>query len=287
MTALLAGVLGASLVGSLHCAGMCGPLVVYCGGAERPSAAALSAYHLARLVGYMALGLAAGAVGAAVDFGGEAAGFGRAAAVFAGSFMVLAGLSTFLGPRLAFWRKRAGKPGRLSLAVTKAMGRASKWGVFERSLSIGALTAFLPCGWLYAFLAAAASTGAPVSGALVMSAFWAGSVPILLGVGVGAGSLLGPLRRRAPAVVSALLIGLGLFTLSGRLSVPSFAASLGPDAGARALSGELDQAQLPCCSGEVSVSKADCPCCADGACESDGDCACTPEAASAPTEDAE
>jgi len=202
---------------------------------------------------------------------------------------VLAGLATFLGPRLAFWRKRAGRPGRLSLAVTKGMGRASRWGVFERSLAIGALTAFLPCGWLYAFLAAAASTGAPVYGAFVMGAFWAGSVPILLGVGVGASSLLGPLRQRAPAVVSALLIGLGLFTVSGRLSVPSFAASLGPDAGARALSGELDQATLPCCSGEVPLAEADCPCCAEGACRSDGDCACShgAKSASAPTTDAE
>jgi len=260
VTALLWGVLAASLVGSLHCAGMCGPLVIFCGGGERPRPAALSAYHLARLVGYAVLGLVAGSIGAAVDLGGEAAGFGRAAAVLAGLFMIVAGLGTFVGPRLLAWRKKKSGPGRVSLALTRLMGRASKLGPFQRSLWIGALTALLPCGWLYAFLAAAAGTGSPVKGALVMAAFWLGSVPILLGLGIGAGSLLGPLQRRAPAVVSVLLIGLGMFTVLGRFSVPSFAEALGPNAGERALSGELHKEELPCCSGESAPGDAAEPC---------------------------
>ena len=275
MNGVLWGVLAASLVGSLHCAGMCGPLVVFCGGGERPRPAALLAYHLARLVGYLALGLAAGTLGAAVDLGGRAAGFGRAAAVVAGVFMIVAGVGALFGPR---WKKGPGPGARV---LTRLMGRASKLGAMQRSLVIGGLTAFLPCGWLYAFLAAAASTGAALSGALVMAAFWLGSVPVLLGLGVGAGTLLGPLRRRAPAVVAVLLIGLGLFTVAGRFEVPSFAETLGGDVGARALAGELAGEELPCCSGAstpedsgLAPSLEPCGCTHPGKCVAGETCGC-------------
>jgi sulfite exporter TauE/SafE len=258
MTLLLWGVFVASLVGSLHCAGMCGPLVAFCSAGRGSGVVSQGAYHGARLVGYLVLGLLAGAVGAAVDLGGEAAGFARTAAVLAGLVMIASGLMTFLGPRLAVWRARRGgpaastarRPGPLTRVVTSLTGRAKSLDSFGRSLAIGGLSAFLPCGWLYAFAAAAAGTGSPLGGALVMAAFWAGTVPILFGLGLGVGSLLGPRRRRAPALISAALVTLGLFTVLGRWSVPSFAETLGPEAGQRALAGELADEELPCCSGE-------------------------------------
>jgi sulfite exporter TauE/SafE len=58
----------AGLVTSLHCAAMCGPLACLLGPAkgERVDASTLhSAYHGARLLGYAALGAAAGGLGAA------------------------------------------------------------------------------------------------------------------------------------------------------------------------------------------------------------------------------
>ena len=66
MTAILAAVLAASLVGSLHCAGMCGPFLAFVVGAGPsaaggPSALRLQvAYHAARGLGYALLGAAAG-----------------------------------------------------------------------------------------------------------------------------------------------------------------------------------------------------------------------------------
>lgn len=248
MMAFLGSVLAASLVGSLHCAGMCGPLVVFCGGGQRPQPRELAAYHGARLFGYVVLGLLAGALGAAVDLGGNAAGVGRTAALLAGGFMIVAGLGGLLG-------KRRGKPGKANLLVTRLMGKASRMGSLQRSLVIGGLTALLPCGWLYAFLAAAAGTGSVAAGALVMGLFWLGSVPVLLGIGVGAGSLLAPLRARAPAVVALLLVTIGVFTAVGRFGAPSFQAAGGDTWAAEAIAGELDQEQLPCCSSEEAHSE--------------------------------
>ena len=69
MTALIATVLGASLLGSAHCAGMCGGFVAfYAGGAASLRGRAAWSCHLAynggRLAAYATLGGAAGLLGA-------------------------------------------------------------------------------------------------------------------------------------------------------------------------------------------------------------------------------
>jgi sulfite exporter TauE/SafE len=78
------------------------------------------------------------------------------------------------------------------------------------------LSGFLPCGWLWAFVVTAAGTGSAMKGAAVMTAFWAGTVPALLAVGLGAQLVSAPLRRHAPAVTAVLLVCLGLYAILGR-----------------------------------------------------------------------
>ena len=59
MTGAALVILGASLAGSLHCAGMCGPLVVLWAGERagiRESRRAHVAYHGGRLLAYTAMG---------------------------------------------------------------------------------------------------------------------------------------------------------------------------------------------------------------------------------------
>jgi hypothetical protein len=51
--ALLAGVFVASLLGSLHCAGMCGGIACFVGGTAARGRA-LTLYHLGRLLSYAA-----------------------------------------------------------------------------------------------------------------------------------------------------------------------------------------------------------------------------------------
>ena len=41
----------------------------------------------------------------------------------------------------------------------------------------GFLSIFLPCGWLWTFLSAAATTGSATKGALLMLVFWLGGLP--------------------------------------------------------------------------------------------------------------
>jgi len=227
MMPLLAAVSIASLLGSLHCAGMCGPfaaLAVMPGrgapGRRCGPPGAHLAYHAGRLAVYAVLGAAAGTVGAALDLGGSLVGIGRAAAIGAGAFLVILGSSALLrilGVRLP----PPPFPAALGRWIGAAQARAAGWPPPARALAVGLLTALLPCGWLYAFVVVAAGTGSPLAGVLVLAAFWAGTVPVLAGIGAGAGGLLRRGGRALQLAGAALIIGLGLASISGRWSLPA------------------------------------------------------------------
>jgi len=217
VTTLLTTVLIASLVGSLHCVGMCGPFVAfYAGGdASRGARRLLShiTYSAGRLVAYATLGLAAGSIGAALDLAGSLAGFQRVAGVAAGAIMIGWGVLALLRLRgVRVLPARAGSAAWLQRAFRVAAATPP----VLRATSVGLLSGLLPCGWLWAFLVAAAGTGSAAGGAAVMVAFWFGTVPALLAIGLGAQLLAAPLRRHVPAVTAVLLVALGIFAIVSR-----------------------------------------------------------------------
>lgn len=220
MSALLTSVLVASLLGSLHCAAMCGPFVAVCvvGEAkERTLGAQLLArapYHLGRLLTYSALGAIAGAVGATVDGVGHAVGVSRLAAIVSGALVLVSGLS-LVAPRLglpSFGQRFLGTQAK-KLIQLRTKSQATRAGL------LGALTPLLPCGWLYAFVMTAAGTGGPLTGASLMAVFWLGTVPALLGMDVLLAKLSGHIRRHVPLLSGVTLILLGLFTIGRRLDI--------------------------------------------------------------------
>ncbi|MFG0316369.1 MAG: sulfite exporter TauE/SafE family protein [Planctomycetota bacterium JB042] len=242
MDGVLLGVLGASLLGSPHCAGMCGPFAVLGG----PTAGTRAVYHGVRVAAYVALGGLAGALGAGLDLGGAAFGVQRAALVLAAATLIGAGLWLLLRPWLGS-RFRPAPPAFVRRVSSGIARLAARRGPVARAALLGGASGLLPCGWLYAFVAAAAGTGAPVGGALVMLAFGAGTVPILFVVTLGARRLAEPLRRRAPLAVGAALLLAGAATLSGRFAVPPLRAAA---AGAIDEIDTIDASSLPCCGGD-------------------------------------
>jgi uncharacterized protein len=216
-----AGVLVASLVGSVHCAGMCGGFVCfYTGSASGTDAAALRAhamYHVGRLSSYLALGAIAGVVGAQVSQAGALLGVSRAAALVAGALMVAWALST-----IAAQRGIVVRAARAPEAWQRALGRVLQ-AVREQPIAIragltGLLTTMLPCGWLYVFVATAGGTGSVRGAIATMALFWLGTVPALLAVGVGAQRVLTPFRRRLPAFSAIVVLVMGLLSMSGHLT---------------------------------------------------------------------
>lgn len=229
MTALFLTVLAASLLGSSHCAGMCGAFVLFAVATPddapsvwRSRAMLNTAYNLGRLVTYSLLGAVAGLLGAGLDLGGSMVGVQRTAAVVAGAMMIGFGV-------VALLRARGVKLGRVPvpgfIARTVAAGHRSVVGAtpLTRAWTVGMLTTLLPCGWLYAFAITAAGTGNPLLGATVMAIFWAGTLPVLAAVGISAQALAGPLRSKLPVMTSLLLVGVGVYTVLGRMALPTLA----------------------------------------------------------------
>lgn len=247
---LASAVLGASLLGSMHCAGMCGAfLAMAVGPGERAVSAARlqGAYHAGRLLTYSALGASAGSVGAAVDLAGKGAGLSRVAAVIAGAMMAGFGAVSMLrlcGVRVA----RVPVPGAWQRLVGRGHRAVMDRPPLARAFGIGLLTTLLPCGWLYAFAITAAGTGSATLGAMVMGVFWLGTLPVLVAMGVGVTRLAGPLRRHAPLVTSSLLVVVGLITVLHRSAVPAFASGNEPvaDVSVERVRA-LDEITPPCC----------------------------------------
>jgi uncharacterized protein len=221
VSALVLSVLGASLLGSPHCAAMCGGFVCFFSGQEgaRPGRLVHATYHAGRLLAYALLGVAAGTAGAGFDLAGRMAGFQRPAAVAAGALMIFwggAGLAAAAG----FGRGATAAPAGYRRLLTRAIAALADKPPVLRALAVGLLTALLPCGWLYVFVATAAGTGSAAAGAVVMAAFWAGTVPVLAGVGALAQRAAGPLRSRLPVLTATALVVLGLLTVAGKFQAP-------------------------------------------------------------------
>jgi sulfite exporter TauE/SafE len=192
VTALVWPILAASLLGSPHCAGMCGAFAYLAAPGPHPPRAAAALYHGARLAGYAVLGALAGALGASLDRLGTFAGVGRAGAIVAGTVMVLWGLTT----------------------VLRALG--VRVPPIPRLTVARPTPAKVPCGWLWVFVAAAAATGSPLTGAAQMSVFWLGTLPAFAALGLLAQGAAGALRRYLPVVTGTVLIIFGAFTLLKR-----------------------------------------------------------------------
>ena len=234
MTALIATVLGASLLGSAHCAGMCGGFVgFYAGGAAglrgRTAWRCHLAYNGGRLAVYVALGGAAGLIGAALDTtGGLLTGVQRITAIVSGVLITLWGVHTLL-EALGVRTVRLGTPRALRSLAGRAIGAVAAAPPLLRALAVGLATGLLPCGWLYAFLITAAGTGSALGGAALMAVFWVGTVPAMLSVGVGLQALAGPLRRHIPVACATAMIVVGLLAVGGRvLVVEPGAGATGP-----------------------------------------------------------
>lgn len=221
-------VAGASLVGSVHCAAMCGGFVAAYtdgGGASRTERVLSHVfYNSGRLVTYSALGALAGTVGSALDLAGRAAGIAEVAALATGILLVCWGLSGLSqGSRLVRLKTRA--PRALASGFTAFLAGFRGKPRVARAALLGLTSTLLPCGWLYAFAALAAGTGGAVAGATLMSAFWVGSLPMMLGLGFSLQSAARRLQARVPRLRAALVTLVGAATLLLRVQLPAFAAS--------------------------------------------------------------
>jgi uncharacterized protein len=195
LPALLMGVLG-----SAHCAVMCGGVAAAACG--RPKASIT--FNLGRVATYALLGAIAGA-------------FGAMSTIFAVALRPLAAIALLgLGLHLAGITNVFTTVEKLGLPLWRKLAPLTQRPLHATVL--GAVWGFVPCGLVYAALAVAASTGSAVTGALAMLAFGAGTLPVMTLIGAVAGSLVmrflaRPLVRRT-AGLFVLVLGVHQTTLA-------------------------------------------------------------------------
>ena len=202
------------LVGSLHCAGMCGPLALALPHLGKTSAAFLLgrvAYNLGRIVTYCVLGLIFGLIGRTLWL----AGIQRWASIALGLLLLL---GLFASRRLALWRPLTALVEQLKARMSALFSRRS----FGALALLGLLNGLLPCGLVYVACTGATATGGVLSGAQYMAAFGAGTVPMMLAIGLSGRLVPLSLRLRLRKVipVSVFLLAALLILRGLSLGVP-------------------------------------------------------------------
>jgi sulfite exporter TauE/SafE len=211
MWTLLSAVLAASLLGSAHCVGMCGPFAMM---ASRDRTwVTLPMYHAGRLLTYTLLGALAGVLGARIDVLGSWLGWTSMAARLAGASLVAWAIYRLL----QFWRPSRWPTVGLPIAQTLTRLRPKLAGLAPapRAMAIGGLTTLLPCGWLYIYVIVAAGAASAAAGSMVMLAFWLGTLPALSALAIGWQRLAARHggQRWLPLALSIMLLVSGMLTL--------------------------------------------------------------------------
>ena len=252
MTGLIVGVFLASLLGSLHCAGMCGAFLAIAvtgvgpAGASRPRQVPLqAAYHLGRLATYTFLGLAAGAAGKLLDLTTALAGLRPVAAILAGATLLAFGLFSLLRIYGVVPPRFPG-PKFMQRLLQAGHRRAFDRPPVVRAAMIGLLTTLLPCGWLYAFVLTAAGTASPWWGATAMAVFWLGTLPMMVALGATIRGVTGVLGRHLPTATCVALMAMGTVTLVNRAFLNPTALGTRVVAATNSQSATV-QAKAPCC----------------------------------------
>lgn len=223
MFALLLTAFMLGLMGSGHCAGMCGGIVVSLNsvasnGGARPLPVAQRfgvqlVFNVGRLLSYMMIGgLAATSIGAAALL----SPLGPAMRVAAALMTIVIGLA------IADWWRGIAVLERLGQSLwrfiqplsQRMMAGDSLWHV----LGLGLVWGWLPCGLVYTALSYAITSADIIAGGLIMLAFGVGTLPSMLALGSVSQTVLQqfrtPLARR---LMGLSIILLGLFMLANAL----------------------------------------------------------------------
>lgn len=200
------------LLGSSHCVGMCGGFAMIVGASAQSRTANLKrqlVYSTGRICTYSLLGGIVAGLGSRFTRAMPSVVMGQAAlAVLAGALLLMEGLKAS-----GYWpaRFRANDPGcswRTGFAALLRSGQTLPLFI------AGFTTGWLPCGLVYAFLALAAQCGSVVSGAASMFAFGAGTLPLMLSIGLAPGWLSLTARRRLMRVAAWCVIATAILTLA-------------------------------------------------------------------------
>lgn len=198
--------LGLGLATSIHCAQMCGPLVLSYSVASRPGPASHVFYNVGRILTYAALGAVAGAVGTAIS---AISGVAQTVVVVAGTLLIIAGVLTAgIIPNRQLVNIGGGGVSRVfTRRVAPLLGSPRA----RSKLYLGLLLGLLPCGMVYAALFQAMGTGTAAGGAVSMAAFGLGTAASLLPLGLFSSFFAARVGRWSTPIAAGAMVAMGCF----------------------------------------------------------------------------
>jgi len=180
MSAFLIG-----LLGSMHCVGMCGPLMItFTGKTGKSPVLSFVLYHGGRLMVYTLIGLLFGALSTSLFF----FQFQQTGSILLGLLIVAVYAFPKWRNKVEGWYYHSRFYAMIKGKLTGLYSGKSKW------LAAGMLNGFLPCGMIYLAAAGATLAGSVMDSVLFMVMFGLGTIPALFG--------LTYVSRRLPALIS-------------------------------------------------------------------------------------
>jgi sulfite exporter TauE/SafE len=224
-------VLGGFLIGflgSFHCVGMCGPIVLALPTGNSSNfmlALGRILYNFGRIMTYSFFGAIFGFFGRGITF----VGFQQFATISIGVII----LGYYLMPNKFKGKLSVTAPYKLMSGFVKgSFKKLTKSGSPFSLLIFGILNGFLPCGFVYVALAGAITTGNALSGAIFMALFGLGTTPIMLGTALLGKFISTGVRRTMNKLIPVFAIVLAiLFILRGlNLGIQYISPKLSNDA---------------------------------------------------------
>jgi hypothetical protein len=210
--AILLSALILGLMGSFHCAGMCGPIAIALplhGNTVTQKIFGGTLYNIGRTITYGVMGALFGLLGQGISM----IGFQQKISVIMGAVMIISVLFPALFKNQyqldKSWFSLVGK-------LKKSIGQMFSVRSFSSLFFIGLLNGLLPCGLVYIAIAGAIGTGDIAQGTFYMILFGLGTIPMMLTISL-VGNMMGlALRNRINKLIPVLVVVVGLlFILRG------------------------------------------------------------------------
>ena len=212
---ILLSALVLGLMGSFHCAGMCGPIAIALplhGNSIPQKIFGGTLYNLGRTLTYGVMGAIFGLLGQGV----EMIGFQQKISVVMGAIMIISVIFPSLFRNQynmeKSWFSLVGK-------LKKSIGKLFSVRSFSSLFFIGLLNGLLPCGLVYMAIAGAIGTGELVLGSLYMIMFGLGTIPMMLSIAIAGNILSAAIRQKINRLIPVLVVVVGIFFILRGLSL--------------------------------------------------------------------
>ncbi|MFZ1322433.1 MAG: sulfite exporter TauE/SafE family protein [Ignavibacteria bacterium] len=225
------------LLGSFHCIGMCGPIVLSLpGGLFSKWSFIINRllYNSGRIITYMLLGAVFGLLGNRLNL------FGLQQMI-----SIIIGILILTGVLAGLYMKKFNSLSILQIKIVTGLKKVLKINFDRRSKSTflftGIINGILPCGFVYIGLSGALVTGELTSGGIYMMMFGLGTIPLMLGLSLFGNFISLKFRNRLKKLIPVFAVILAvLFILRGLdLGIPFVSPTQIKDS-------EINNSQLQC-----------------------------------------